>query len=163
MRKHAALEFGATVKYLTPMPEDETSLAKATKDFEVLQPAASDIGQVANVAVPGAGTVVSSSARLLGALAQMKINSLPQTAGFQWNVVKTASVRPKKTESGVEEGTMAGLVWSLPTTMFQEFGGRISGSVAVIFVPLKHDSASNDLASGAILARAVVRPKPAGP
>lgn len=129
-------ELGATVKYLSPMPDDETFLDKAAKDVQALQPIVGAVGQLANVAAPGAGAVISSSARVIGALAQMKINSLPQTAGFPWAVAKTTFIWTRE-ENGVETKTpMAGVVWSLPKTMFEELGGRISGSVAAIFVPV---------------------------
>ncbi len=129
-------ELGATVKYLSPMPGDETFLDKTAKDVQALQPIVSAVGQLANVAAPGAGAVISSSARVIGALAQMKINSLPQTAGFPWAVAKTTFIWTR-TEDGVEKMTpMAGVAWSLPKTMFEELGGRICGGVAVIFVPV---------------------------
>jgi hypothetical protein len=129
-------ELGATVKYLSPMPDDETFLDRTAKDVQALQPIVGAVGQLANVAAPGAGAVISSSARVIGALAQMKTNSLPQTAAFPWAVAKTTFIWTRK-EGGVEKKTpMAGVAWSLPKTMFEELGGRISGSVAVIFVPV---------------------------
>jgi hypothetical protein len=129
-------ELGATVKYLSPMPNDETFLDKTAKDVEALLPIVGAVGQLANVAAPGAGAVISSSARVIGALAQMKTNSLPQTAGFPWAVAKATFIWTRM-EGGEEKKTpMAGVAWSLPKTMFEELGGRISGSVAVIFVPV---------------------------
>lgn len=52
-------ELGATVNYLTPMPDDETFLDKTAKDIQALQPIVGAMGQLANVAAPGAGAVIS--------------------------------------------------------------------------------------------------------
>jgi hypothetical protein len=138
------------------MPDDEAFLARMAKDGEALQPIVGAVGQLANVAAPGAGAVISSSARVVGALAQMKINSLPQTAGFPWAVAKTTFVWA----TAEEKTPMAGVAWSLPKTMFAELGGRISGSVAVIFVPVatQQDQATTVERPGTkpILARAIV-------
>jgi len=132
-------ELGATVKYLTPLPEEETFVDKAAKDAELMQPVVSAVGQLANVAAPGAGSVVSGSAHIVGALAQMKLNSVPQTQGFPWSAAKTACVWKKE--------TMTGVAWSLPKSMFEELGGRITGTLAVIFVPAREqnpDAASSE-------------------
>ena len=135
-------ELGATVKYLSPLPEEESFLDKVAKDAQLMQPVATAVGQLANVAAPGVGSVVSGSARVVAALAQMKMNSVPQTAGFPWSVTKTVRrIRTKQT--GRDEEPMAGVAWSLPKSMFEELGGRISGSVAVVFVPVRTQIAAS--------------------
>ena len=98
--------------------------------------------------------MVSGSAHIVGALAQMKINSVPQTQGFPWSAARTACVWGKETITGV--------AWSLPKSMFEELGGRITGTLAVIFVPAREqnpDAASSepvDPQPRQVLARAVV-------
>jgi hypothetical protein len=147
-------ELGATVKYLTPLPEEESFVDKAARDAELMQPVISAAGQLANVAAPGAGSVISGSAHIVGALAQMKLNSVPQTQGFPWSAAKTACVWNRE--------TMTGVAWSLPKSMFEELGGRITGTLAVIFVPVREqnpEAASSepvDPKPRQILARAVV-------
>ena len=67
---------------------------------------------------------------------------------------------------------MAGVAWSLPKSMFEELGGRITGGVGVIFVPARQqnpDAASSnpvDPKPKQVLARAVLysaEPTPAPP
>jgi hypothetical protein len=127
-----AHELGATIKYLTPLPEEDSFLDRTARDVQLMEPLTSAVGQLANVAAPGVGSVVAGSARLVGALAQMKLGSVPQTDGFPWSVATAVKVWQRQ--------TMAGVAWSIPKSMFEELGGRISGGVAVRFFPAREQA-----------------------
>lgn len=85
-------ELGATLNYLTPLPEEETFLDRTARDLQLMQPLATSVGQLTNVAAPGVGSAVAGSARLVGALAQMTLDSVPQTDGFPWSVAKAVRI-----------------------------------------------------------------------
>ena len=155
-------EVGTTVKYLTPLPNDDGFLDRAAKDLQLMQPLFAGVSSLANAAAPGSGSVVSGSAHVLEAMAQMKVNSIPQSAGFPWSVA-TAVLRVRNaggqgrgdgdgepSAAGGDDGqkggeptsqqstceVMAGVAWSLPKSMFEELGGRLSGGLAVVFEPV---------------------------
>jgi hypothetical protein len=77
--------------------------------------------------------VVSAAGHVLSAVAKVKTNDVPSTEEFPWSVQKF-SVR-----SAVDEWD--GIVWNLPGDMFKFCGDRITGSLAVVFLP---SSASDD-------------------
>jgi hypothetical protein len=61
-------------------------------------------------------------------MAKVQINSVPQADGFQWSVGKV-------TFRSAKHGVMQGVMWTLPKKMFAELGGRLTGSLAVSFIP----------------------------
>jgi hypothetical protein len=146
-------ELGATVNYMTPVDHQASFAERAAKDWQTLQPLVDDAAKLATSLGP-AGAAAAGSARMLGALAQMKINSVPQVAGFQWAAAKVAFGHPGR-------GVMAGVEWALPRSMFRELGGRLTGSLAVTFVPMRRQEDAvgpeePDLRPGTVLAHAVV-------
>lgn len=148
-----ASELAATVNYMTPVDHQATFAERAAKDWQTLQPLVDNAAKLTTSLGP-AGAAASGSARMLGALAQMKINSVPQVAGFQWAAAKVAFGHPGR-------GVMAGVEWALPRSMFRELGGRLTGSLAVTFVPMRQQAAEvgpeePDFRPGNVLAHAVV-------
>lgn len=121
-------ELVATTKYLTPIREQKTLLDEAAKDWQHAQPAIADASQFASLAGPALGPVGIGAASALSAIAKVKVNSVPQVKGFEWSVSKMTFVSEHR-------GVMQGVMWELPKTMFEELGGRLTGSVAVSFVP----------------------------
>ena len=123
-------EIAASVKLLSPPPLDFAE--KVGKDVTAVQPFLGLAGgAVAAVGAVG-GPAVSAAGHVLSAVAKVKMNDVPSTREFPWSVQKF-SVR-----SGAEEWD--GIVWNLPGDMFESCGDRITGSVAVVFLP----SASDD-------------------
>ena len=99
-----------------------------------MQPLVDGASKLAGALVPGVGMAVSKSARMLDAIAKMKINSVPpQTKGFEWYVAKVTRVL--NDEPGKSQVVVQGVVWELPKNMFIELGGRLTGSLAVSFIP----------------------------
>jgi hypothetical protein len=146
-------ELAATVNYMTPVDHQASFAERAAKDWQTLQPLVDDAAKLATSLVP-AGAAVSGSARMLGALAQMKINSVPQVGEFQWAAGKVTFGHPGR-------GVMAGVEWALPKSMFRELGGRLTGSLAVRFAPMRQQAdvvgpEEPDLRRGHVLAHAVV-------
>ena len=94
----------------------------------------------------------------LAAIAKLQINSVPQVEGFEWSVSKITHKREKG------PGYMQGIKWTLPKKMLLELGDRLTGSVAVSFIPSQVQQAEStpdgnqcpEFASGAILARAEI-------
>ncbi len=146
-------ELAATVKYMSPVDHQDSFLERAAKDWQALQPLVDDSAKLAG-ALGAAGPAASAATRMLGALAQLKINSVPQVAGFQWAAGKVTFGHPGR-------GVMQGVEWALPKSMFHELGGRLTGSLAVTFVPMRQQldevgPPELKLSPGRVLAHAVV-------
>jgi hypothetical protein len=147
-------ELVATVKYLTPVREQQTLMDVAAKDWQQLQPLVASASQIAQIASPAFGPAGVGAASALAGIAKMKINSVPQARGFEWSVGKVTF--------GSERGVMQGVMWALPKLMFEELGGRLTGSVAVSFIPDRvqvHGTVGADVPAPdemAILAHAVI-------
>jgi hypothetical protein len=152
-------ELAATVKYMTPVAHEQTFLEKAAEDWQVVQPfveGASKLASAAGSAGVIAGSVAGTSASLLGGLAQLKLDSVPQVKGFEWSATK---VTFGNREHG---GVVQGVLWTLPKSMFAELGGRLTGTLAVSFIP-EHQQQPGHVAAdppsleqGSLLAHAVV-------
>jgi len=124
-------ELAASVKYLRPVAQQRSFWEEAAKDWQTLQPLVNDAGKLAGALEPGIGTAAGSGVRVLNAMAQMKIESVPQTKDFPWSVAKVTCVSEKL-------GAMQGVVWELPKKMFTDLGGRLTGGLAVSFIPARH-------------------------
>lgn len=129
-------ELVATVKYLTPVREQHAwwdDMAKGWKTFGA--PAAADASRLAGL-VPD--PAFKGAAALLGAIAKVQINSVPQVEGFEWSVGKVSTRLPH------DGSVMQGIMWTLPKKMFtaldgkdtvSPLGGRLTGSVALSVIP----------------------------
>ncbi len=122
-------ELAATVKYMSPVAHEQSFWEKAAQDWQLVQPLVDDASKLATAAGPLAGAAASGSARMLGAMAQLKLSSVPPIKGFEWSAGKVAF--GNKDHGGVRQGVM----WTLPASMFRELGGRLTGSLAVSFLP----------------------------
>lgn len=128
-------ELVATVKYLSPAQEEQTLSAKGADDWKRIAPALSDASSIAHLLapIPGIGTAAAGAAPLLSALGKLQVGSVPQGAdGFNWFVERVTTAGTK------DRGVLQGVMWSLSKTMFESLGGRITGSLAVSFIPSKH-------------------------
>lgn len=113
----------ASIKYLSPVREQNSWLKQIGRDIQTLQPAVGDAASLAGL-VPG-GVAAS---KWLTAVAKLKISSVPQGRKFNWSVGKVAF--------GSEvHGPMQGVMWQLPRTLFELIGGRLTGSLAISFIP----------------------------
>jgi hypothetical protein len=125
-------ELVATVKYLSPV-HDQKSWSKAAADeWTKFQPLMEDAGNLASKLgpIPGVGNVAAGAAPILSTLAKLKIGSVPQgVKGFDWSVGKVTFGSKK------ERGVMQGVMWTLPKQMFELLGGRLTGSLALSFIP----------------------------
>jgi hypothetical protein len=145
-------EVAATVKYMSPVPHDPTLTERASGALTTVEPLLEDASKLAGLVQPAIGGVASKAAQSLDVLAQMKINQIPQVGGYKWGVSKVTTV----SESG---GVSQGIRWTLPKLMFEELGGRITGSVAVSFVPVTRQGDDvKDPEPGMIRAHASVNP-----
>jgi hypothetical protein len=122
-------ELAATIKYMSPVAHEQSFWEKAAQDWQVVQPLADDASKLASAAGPVVGAAASGSAKMLGAMAQLKLSSVPPIKGFEWSAGKVAF--GNKDHGGVAQGVM----WTLPASMFRELGGRLTGSLAVSFIP----------------------------
>jgi hypothetical protein len=118
-------EIAASIKLLSPPPLDFAE--KVGKDLTAVQPLMGLAGGA--VAALGAvgGPVVSAAGHVVSAVAKVKMNDVPSTKEFPWSVQKFSA------RSGFDEWD--GVVWNLPKDMFKLCGDRITGSIAVIFLP----------------------------
>lgn len=157
-------ELVATVKYLDPVPEQRDFWTKAMQDWSALQPLVQDASSLAGALGPQVGVPVKGTVTTLNALAQLKLSSVPQGAGFDWSAGKV-TFGHKDDAHPDRAGVMQGVVWRLPAKMFTELGGRLTGSLAVSFIPCglqQNDGAPAQDATfepRAILAHAAVHSK----
>ena len=138
-------EFAATLKYLSPVPEQHRGLQSASKDFQAIQPLVGDAASLAGL-LPGAGV----ASKWLGAMANLRLSSLPQDEELNWSVGKVTF--------GSQRGLMQGVMWTIPRSVFLRLGGRLSGSLAVSFLSARFQAAKgSDECEGAhVIAHAVV-------
>jgi hypothetical protein len=164
-------EVAATVKYLAPAPQQKDFWEKTVQDWTALQPLVQDAGTLAGALGPQVGVPVRGAVTTLNALAQLKLSSIPQEGQFEWSVGKVTfgHDNPEHPERG---GVMQGVVWTLPAKMFTALGGRLTGSLAVSYIPCGLQAKGGEPAAAgaepafaprAILAHAVVYPKDDSP
>lgn len=122
-------ELAATLKYMSPVAHEQSFGEKVAQGWQSVQPLVDGASKLAAVAQPLAGAAAAQSAKILGAMAQLKLSSVPAIKGFEWSAGKVAF--GNKEHGGVAQGVM----WTLPASMFKELGGRITGSLAVSFIP----------------------------
>jgi len=125
-------ELVATTKYLSPAHHELTGSEKAAHSWQKISPVLSEASTLAPLLapLPGVGAAAAGAAPVLSALSKLRIGSVPQgPQGYDWFVKKV-------TTSGVSHrGVMQGVMWSLPKDMFMDLGGRLTGSLAVSFIP----------------------------
>jgi hypothetical protein len=133
-----AKELVATVKYLNPVQDQKNWSARIADEVRTIQPVVSGAASVgAAIApelslVPAVGPLLAGTTPYLSALAKMKPGSVPpDMKGFEWHVMTVAFGSPPR------GGVMSGVSWVLPRAMFQTLGSRITGSLAVSFMPSK--------------------------
>lgn len=138
-------EIVATVKYLNPVQDQKTWTIKIADELRTIEPAVASAASAGSAIapelawVPVAGPLLAGASPYLSALAQMKAGSVPTDAkGFEWHVTKVAFGSPNR------GGVMQGISWILPRAMFQSLGSRLTGSLAVSFVPCRSQSAGSD-------------------
>lgn len=125
-------EIAASTKYLSPVAHQSDWTDKAAADWQRMQPILAGAGQVASAlgVVPGVGTAAAAAAPVLSAVSKLQVGSVPQDVkGFDWYVEKVTV--PPTTHHGV----MQGVVWAIPKEMFELLGGRLTGSLALSFIP----------------------------
>jgi hypothetical protein len=155
-------ELVATVKYLSPVDKQDTAWNKLAEDWKQLQPVidsassvAMALGTIAGGPVGGAvGGAASTAASWLDTIAKLKVNSVPQSDEFHWSVIKVTARH--------HDAVIDGVLWNLPRSMFTELGGRITGSLALSFVPVGQQTAdaAEDLPTpdlGSVYCQASVR------
>lgn len=125
-------EVAASAKYLSPVAHQSDWTEKAAADWQRVQPILAGAGQAASDlgVVPGVGLVAAAAAPVLTAISRLKVGSVPQDVkGFGWHVEKV-TVPPSS-----RHGVLQGVVWTIPREMFELLGGRLTGSLALRFIP----------------------------
>lgn len=127
-------EVVATVKYLSPVQDQQSLSERANTEWQKMQPLVADAGTLTSVLapVPAVGAAAAATSSILTALSKLQIGSVPPSAaGYNWYVEKVT------TGAASKHGVMQGVMWSIPRTMFESLGGRLTGSLAVSFIPNK--------------------------
>lgn len=117
-------EMVASLKYLTPVPQQTNWWDTIAQEWKTLSPLVDDASKLAGLAGPTGASVATA----LSTLAKVQISSVPQTKELAWSVKKVTYGTPPY-------GVMQGVLWNLPRSIFHELGGRITGSIAVSFIP----------------------------
>lgn len=131
-------EIAAAVNYLTPVRNHASWMEQIGQDWKTVQPVVDTASQLASAAAGaavagpvGGFSTAWATERLvdqLSAVATMQLNSVPQTK-LDWAVAKMT------THASDAGGVAQGVAWTLPKAMFEELGGRITGSIAVSLIP----------------------------
>lgn len=134
-------EIIATVKYLTPVHQQESWWAQAGQELKLLQPLVTDAGDIAGL-VPGGAT----TSRWLQTISKLQIGSVPQSKEFPWSVEKV-------TFGGDGHDVMQGVAWNLPASLLRAQGGRLTGSLAVSVMPVSRQAADGVPAGAPVIGR----------
>lgn len=144
-------EIMATVKYLTPVHQQESWWTQAGNDLKLLAPLVNDAGNVAAL-IPGGATV----SKWLTTISKLQLSSVPQTKEFPWSVEKV-------TFGGNGHEVMQGVAWNLPNSLLMAQGGRLTGSLAVSVIPAREQAPDQTdesaVAVGAAKVHAGIYPK----
>jgi len=124
-------EIVATLKYLVPAPQQRSWFEQARKDLAAVQPVLGGAGELGGF-VPGGAT----ASKWLEAVSKLQVSSVPQAGEMDWSVGKVTF--------GGRHGVMQGVMWTLPQSVFQRLGGRLTGSLALSFIPATRQAASPD-------------------
>jgi len=125
-------ELAASAKYLSPVIHQSDWTAKAAEQWQRMQPILAGAGQAASAlgVVPGIGAVAAGAAPVLSAISKLQVNAVPQgVKGFDWYVEKVT------VPAAARHGVMQGVVWAIPKEMFELLGARLTGSLALSFIP----------------------------
>ena len=126
-------ELAASAKYLSPVAHQSDWTEKAAADWQRMQPILAGAGQAASTleVVPGVGTVAAGAAPILSAMSKLQVGTVPQgVKGFDWYVEKVT------VPAAAHHGVMPSVVWAIPKEMFELLGGRLTGSLALSFIPV---------------------------
>jgi len=143
-------EIVPTVRYLKPMHEQAHMWEQVSSIWNEAAPIAAGVTMLSKV-IP---TPVSAFFLALSMVTKLHINTVPPTEGFRWSV--------NKVTGHSEFGLTQGVRWSIPKKMFRELGGRLTGSLAISFIPSQSQQQQTDFdrqpifRPQPILARAVV-------
>jgi hypothetical protein len=125
-------ELAASAKYLSPVMHQSDWTDKAAEQWQRMQPILAGAGQAASAlgVLPGVGMVAAGAAPVLSAISKLQVNAVPQgVKGFDWYVEKVT------VPAAARHGVMQGVVWAIPKEMFELLGGRLTGSLALSFIP----------------------------
>jgi hypothetical protein len=146
-------ELVATVNYLHPFREHTTWWNHFADEWKnIVSPTIADASSITGM-VPAPAFAGASA--LLGTIAKLQVNSVPQVGDFSWSVGKV-------TMQHGTYGAMQGVMWTLPKHMFTDLGSRLTGSIAlsIIPAPIQHRGtvlqSDPDLDPLPVLAHAVV-------
>jgi len=145
-------ELTATLKYLLPAPEHHSWFHDLLGHWQHVTPLLQDASNIAKL-IPTPAT--AAAAEGLAALAKLQLNSVPPSQDLNWSAMKVTHGKPP-------DGVMQGVVWNLPQRVFTRLGSRITGSLALSFIPAhlqEPDTVLKEAAKplpGALKAHAVV-------
>lgn len=145
-------ELTATLKYLSPAPEQHSWLRDLFGHWQHAAPLVQDASSIAKLIPTPATAAVAEG---LAALAKLQLNSVPPSQEINWSAMKVTHGKPP-------DGIMQGVVWNLPQSVFTRLGSRITGSLALSFIPAhmqEPDTVLRDMAkplAAALKAHAVV-------
>jgi hypothetical protein len=118
-------ELTATLKYLSPAPGQHSWLHDLFGHWQNVTPLLKDASDVAKL-IPTPAT--AAAAEGLAALAKLQLNSVMPSQDINWSATKVTHGRPP-------DKVMQGVVWNLPQSVFTRLGSRITGSLALSFIP----------------------------
>jgi len=118
-------ELTATLKYLSPAPLRHNLVNDLVAQLQHTAPLVQDASNILKL-IPTPATAAAAGG--LAALAKLQINSVPPSQDIQWSAMKVTHGKPP-------DKVMQGVVWDLPQSVFTLLGSRITGSLALSFIP----------------------------
>ena len=152
-------ELAATVVYLSPVRASKSLMTAVAQDWKTISPLLEDAGTIAGLAggAPAAAGAAKAASGILNALANLQINSVPPTGDSEWSVAKVAL---GKDAGGDVNGLMQGVRWDLPREVFDRLGCRLTGCLAVKFIPTGALGQTDpQLSPGDLCAKAIIYAK----
>jgi hypothetical protein len=131
-------ELTTTLKYLSPAKKQGDLWNDLGSAWKVLAPLLGTAGAIAG-GLPGAAISKAAEATevnakplhtsgdILDALGKLSLNSVPAGDTFKWSVAKMTE--------RLDDSPTQSILWQIPREIFMSLGGRITGSVAVSFMP----------------------------
>ena len=142
-----------TVRDLKPFHEQLNMWQEASKIWNDISPL---LTGVATLPLRTINPLTAIPLALLPSFSKLHINTVQPHKDFAWSVDKV-SCRSKY-------GLMQGVKWNIPKKMFHKLGGRLTGSLAVCFIPSQMQHSMEDIQRKAvflsqpILAQAILNP-----
>lgn len=122
-----------TVRYLKPVHEQIHMWQKVGEVWSSIAPLLAGAATLPLKMDP----LTAIPMALLPSIAKLHVNTVPPVEGYEWSVDKISRQ--------LNYGLMQGVRWNIPKKMFRELAGRLTGSLALSFIPSQPQYTKEDV------------------